>query len=175
VFVFLRGIGLGSCIHWPYRGVFVGILRYWHDTSKAWVSPSPTRPTPWLLLPKPYGCDFVCHVFLFYKVLTKTAIFVFCLPHHENLRATSVNITSVVAVAENLLNCVRSEWRNLRHFKQFLRDVDTENGDELYYIEVRWLVRGRVLKRAYNLRLEMYGYDEEVRFWFLRWYHTKLK
>jgi hypothetical protein len=86
----------------------------------------------------------------------------FCLLHNENLRATSIKITSVVAVVANLVNCVRSERLNLRHFKQFLRDVDAENRDEMYYTEIRWLGRGRVLKRVYNLRLEIYGYEEKV-------------
>jgi hypothetical protein len=37
-FVFLIGIGLGGCIHWPYHCVMY-ILWYWYNTNKAWVFP----------------------------------------------------------------------------------------------------------------------------------------
>jgi hypothetical protein len=78
-----------------------------------------------------------------------------CLIHQENLCAKSVKITNVVTVVAKLVNYIRSQGLNHRQFQQFLSDMDSENGDVLYYTEVRWLSRGRMLKRVYDLKLEI--------------------
>jgi hypothetical protein len=64
-----------------------------------------------------------------------------CLIHQENLCAKSVKMTNVVTVVAKLVDYIRSKGMNHRQLQQFLSDVDSENGDVLYYTEVRWLSR----------------------------------
>jgi galactitol-specific phosphotransferase system IIB component len=74
------------------------------------------------------------------KNITGRYLFVYhCLVHQGNLCAISVKMTNVITVVAKLVNYVRSKGLNHRQFQQFLSDMDSENGDVLYYTEVRWL------------------------------------
>jgi hypothetical protein len=79
----------------------------------------------------------------------------YCLIHQESLCAKSVKMTNVVTVVAKLFIYIGSKGLNHRQFKQFLSDMDSENGDVLYFTEIGWLSRGRMLKRVYDLKLEM--------------------
>ena len=50
------------------------------------------------------------------------------------------------------INFIKSRALNHRQFQQFLEDVEAECGDLIYYCEVRWLSKGKMLKRLYDLR-----------------------
>ncbi|CAK1598966.1 unnamed protein product [Parnassius mnemosyne] len=54
-------------------------------------------------------------------------------------------------VVVSTVNFIKSRGLNHRQFKQFLDDIESEYGDLLYYIEVRWLSRGLTLERFLNL------------------------
>ena len=53
------------------------------------------------------------------------------------------------------VNFVTSHWQNQRPFKSFVVDMDSEYSELLYHTEVRWLIRGKVLKRFFALRNEI--------------------
>ena len=53
------------------------------------------------------------------------------------------------------VNFIRSYGLNHMQFKSFLVDKDSEYGELLYHTEVRWLSRGKVLKRFFPLRNEI--------------------
>jgi hypothetical protein len=69
--------------------------------------------------------------------------------HQENLHAKSIEMTNVVTVVAELVNYVRSKGLNHHQFKHFLSDMDSDNGDVLYYAEVCWLSRGQMLTCMY--------------------------
>ncbi|KAI6648307.1 General transcription factor II-I repeat domain-containing protein 2-like [Oopsacas minuta] len=55
----------------------------------------------------------------------------------------------------DVVNFIRSKGVNHREFKEFLKDLDSDYGDVLYFTSVRWLSRGVVLKRVWELRDEI--------------------
>jgi len=51
-----------------------------------------------------------------------------------------------------IVNFIRSRALNHREFKNFLSEIDAEQGDVIYFTDVRWLSRGKVLKRVFDLK-----------------------
>ncbi|KAL3969674.1 KRAB domain-containing zinc finger protein [Sarotherodon galilaeus] len=58
---------------------------------------------------------------------------------------------SVMKVVVSCINFIRANGLKHRQFQQFLSELESAYGDALYYTEVRWLSRGRVLKHFYEL------------------------
>lgn len=55
----------------------------------------------------------------------------------------------------HMVNSIRSKALTHRQFKTMLDEMDAQYGDVLYHQEVRWLSRGKVLKRFFDLRGEI--------------------
>jgi len=53
------------------------------------------------------------------------------------------------------VNWIRSRALNHRQFSTLLDEMDTQYGCLLYYSEARWLSRGAVLQRFFNLLKEI--------------------
>ena len=83
-----------------------------------------------------------------------------CIIHQENLCAESLKIESVMNVVIKTVNFIRSRGLNHRQFQEFLNDLDSEFGDVVYYSEVRWLSRGKMLKRVFDLKDEIQTFME---------------
>ena len=75
-----------------------------------------------------------------------------CIIHQEALSAKLVNLEHVMNVVVNLVNKIRSKALNHRKFRNLLENLHENDTDLLYYTEVRWLSRGRMIKRFFNLR-----------------------
>ena len=54
-----------------------------------------------------------------------------------------------------VVNMIMSSALNTRLFRLFCQDLDSEHQNLLYYTEVRWLSRGNVVKRVYELKTEI--------------------
>ena len=63
-------------------------------------------------------------------------------------------------VVVNSINFIRSRGLNHRQFKAFLDELSSEYEDVTYYCEVRWLSKGKMLKRFYDLRQEIANFME---------------
>ena len=50
------------------------------------------------------------------------------------------------------VNFIRAKGLNHRQFQEFLKSIDAHYGNIVYFLEVRWLSRGQMLKRFYDLR-----------------------
>ena len=74
-----------------------------------------------------------------------------CIIHQQNLCAKSVKFDHFMKKVVSTNNFIKSRALNHRQF-QFLEDVEAECGDLIYYCEVRWLSKGKMLKRFYDLR-----------------------
>ena len=58
-------------------------------------------------------------------------------------------------VVVKTVNFILSRGLNHRQFQELLQEVESDYGDLLYFSEVRWLSRGAMLQRVYQLREEI--------------------
>ncbi|KAI7790369.1 putative general transcription factor II-I repeat domain-containing protein 2-like [Triplophysa rosa] len=66
-----------------------------------------------------------------------------------------LNWESVMKVVLSCINFIRANGLKHRHFQAFLAELESAHGGVLYHTEVRWLSRGRVLRRFYELLPEI--------------------
>ncbi|XP_076142759.1 general transcription factor II-I repeat domain-containing protein 2-like [Alosa pseudoharengus] len=78
-----------------------------------------------------------------------------CLIHQQALCCKVIKWDSVMKVVVSCVNFIRANGLNHRQFQEFLSELECEHGDVLYHTEIRWLSRGRVLKRFYLLLPEI--------------------
>jgi hypothetical protein len=55
-------------------------------------------------------------------------------------------------IVVSTVNFIRKSALNHRRFQQFLLEVEAEYGDVLYHTDIRWLTRGKLLKRFFEIR-----------------------
>ena len=75
-----------------------------------------------------------------------------CIIHHENLCAKSLKMQNVMSVVIKTVNFIRSKGLRYREFQELLHSIDADFQDIPYYTEVRWLSRGKTLKRVFELK-----------------------
>lgn len=80
---------------------------------------------------------------------------VHCLIHQQALCCKVLKWESVMKVVVSCINFIRANGLKQRQFQAFLTELESAHGDLLYHTEVRWLSRGRVLKRFYELLPEI--------------------
>ena len=78
-----------------------------------------------------------------------------CIIHQENLCAKSLKFEHFMSKVVSSINFIKYRPLNHGQFQEFLQDVEAEYGDLIYYCEVRWLSKGKMLKRFYDLRGEI--------------------
>ncbi|KAK5643169.1 hypothetical protein RI129_007014 [Pyrocoelia pectoralis] len=78
-----------------------------------------------------------------------------CIIHQQHLCAKQLNLEYVMTVFVKSVNFIISRALNHRIFKEFLKEIECEYDDVLYHSEVRWLSRGKILKRFFALRHEI--------------------
>lgn len=83
-----------------------------------------------------------------------------CIIHQENLCALSLRLNNVMTTVVSCINFIKSRGLNSRQFKELLNDLASEYGDLVYHCEVRWLSRGNMLMRFYELRDEVKQFME---------------
>lgn len=80
---------------------------------------------------------------------------VHCLIHQQALCCKVLKWDSVMKVVVSCINFIRANGLKHRQFQQFLSELKSAYGDVLYYTEIRWLSRGKVLRRFYELLPEI--------------------
>lgn len=78
-----------------------------------------------------------------------------CLIHQENLCSQSLQMNHVMDVVVKIVNFIRSRATNHRKFQQYLIELESEYGDVIYFSKVRWLSRGKCLRRFFELKEEI--------------------
>jgi hypothetical protein len=90
------------------------------------------------------------------KEVAPDAIFVHCSIHREALAARKMPaiLKTVLTDAVKVVNFITSRATNSRLFSILCNEMGSEH-DKLLHTEVRWLSRGNVLSRLFELRSEV--------------------
>jgi hypothetical protein len=78
-----------------------------------------------------------------------------CILHQEALCAKSLKMTHVMGTVVKTVNFIRACALNHREFVALLGETESEHGEIIYHTNVRWLSRGSVLQRFWDLLKEI--------------------
>ncbi|KAI6649866.1 Zinc finger BED domain-containing protein 5-like [Oopsacas minuta] len=80
-----------------------------------------------------------------------------CMIHREALAARTMpeSLMNVFSQVIKIVNHIKSSALNKRLFKLFCDEMDANHMSLLFYTQVRWLSRGNVILRVYELRQEL--------------------
>ena len=78
-----------------------------------------------------------------------------CIIYQQNLCAKSLKFKHVIGPVIKTVNFIGAQGLNHGQFQKFLDDLDCEHQDLAYFSEVRWLSKGSMLRRFYELRKEV--------------------
>jgi len=89
-------------------------------------------------------------------------ISVHCMIHRESLASKSIpkDLQSVMSQVIRVVNFIKSRPLQSRLFAQLCDAMDSDFKCLLYYTEVRWLSKGKVLKRFVHLKVEVISFLE---------------
>ena len=84
-------------------------------------------------------------------------IFTHCFIHREALASKTLprGLQDVLSVTIKIVNFVKSSSLHTRLFGKLCEDMESEHKNHLYYTKVRWLSKGNVLFRVFELRDEL--------------------
>lgn len=100
-----------------------------------------------------------------------------CAIHQEALCSKSIQLKDTMQTVCNIVNRLKGGHNALTHrkLKSFLEEVEAEHNDVLLYTEVRWLSRGKCLKRFFGLKKEICLFIESAKIAALQEYLEKIK
>ena len=83
--------------------------------------------------------------------------------HRENLaiRRIEENLSIVMNDVIQIVNFIKGRALNSRLSSQLCADYNAQHEHLIFYSSVRWLSRGSMLKRVYELRLELSDFLQE--------------
>ncbi len=89
--------------------------------------------------------------------LTPLAKWTHCITHRESLASKKLPecLETVLKQAVQMINFIKARPLNARLFSLICQELGAEHEQLLFHTEVRWLSRGRVLHRLYELRSEV--------------------
>lgn len=89
------------------------------------------------------------------------AIALHCIIYQQALCSKCLKFSNVMSVVVKCINQIRCKGLKHRRFHAFLEEMESEYGDVLYFTKVRWLSRGNVLRRFFELRAEVKAFMEK--------------
>ena len=98
------------------------------------------------------------------EVAHKEMLFTHCIIHQEHLtsKKLSPDLKNELTNAVKIVNAIRSRPLNSRLFQALCESMDSQHDHLLLHAEVRWLSRGRVLSRLFELREETKHFLREM-------------
>jgi zinc finger BED domain-containing protein 5/7/8/9 len=91
------------------------------------------------------------------------ALWTHCIIHREALASKylSPELNQVLECVVNVVNYIKTRPLKSRFFKKLCEDMGAEHTSLLYYSSARWLSRGNMILRTFELREEMYVFIKE--------------
>ena len=88
---------------------------------------------------------------------SNTIIKLQCIIHQEvwASKVTHLDMTGLMSTVVKIINFVLARGLNHRKFRSLLEEMNAQYQDLVYFCEVRWLSRGAMLQRFYDLRNEI--------------------
>jgi hypothetical protein len=68
--------------------------------------------------------------------------------HQQNLGGKSIQFEHIIDIVRKTINSIKSRALRLHQFKELLQEQ--EDTDSTYYTAVRWLSRGKMLRKLYD-------------------------
>ena len=98
------------------------------------------------------------------EVAHKEMLFAHCIIHREHLasKKLSPDLKNVLTNAVKIVNAIKSRPLNSRLFQALCESMDSQHDHFLLHAEVRWLSRGRILSRLFELREETKHFLREM-------------
>ncbi|KAI0240594.1 hypothetical protein LSAT2_008657, partial [Lamellibrachia satsuma] len=80
-----------------------------------------------------------------------------CMIHRETLAAKTLldPLNNVLKDVVKVVNYVKSSALNTRLFRNLCESMDADHKNLFFHTEVRWLSRGNVLQRVFDVRVEL--------------------
>lgn len=87
---------------------------------------------------------------------------VHCIIHRQALAAKTLSdeLNAVLKLCIKIVNCIKKNALNTRLFTSLCEDLGAEHKTLLFYTEVRWLSKGNMLARLFELRNEVMNFLE---------------
>ncbi|KAK2814323.1 hypothetical protein Q5P01_000615 [Channa striata] len=79
-----------------------------------------------------------------------------CIIHQEALCGKALKMDHIMNTVTQVVNFIKAKGLNHRQFKSFLEQLGADHSDMPYHTEVRWLSRGKVARRCFELREEIW-------------------
>ncbi|XP_056388355.1 general transcription factor II-I repeat domain-containing protein 2B-like [Hyla sarda] len=93
--------------------------------------------------------------------MNQKLVFLHCILHQHVLCKSVLKSDHVIDVVTKIVNFIRARALNHRQFVTLLEEHETEHRDIGYHTAVRWLSLGKVLKRVWDLKAEIWEYCEK--------------
>ena len=95
--------------------------------------------------------------------LAPEATSVHCMIHRQALasRTLPMDMLSTLTAVIQMVNYVKRSALNTRLFSQFCREMSADHTTLLYYTNVRWLSKGNMLDRVFEMRAELREFFQE--------------
>ena len=87
------------------------------------------------------------------KEMNPNLVIIHCILHRYALMSKTLpdNLIEVIDSAVHIVNFIRGRATNHRLFKRLCEETGTEHTDLLFHTNVRWLSRGKVFNRLFEL------------------------
>ena len=94
---------------------------------------------------------------------SNTIIKLQCIIHQEVLasKVTHLDMTGLMSTEVKIINFVLARGLNHRQFRSLLEEMNAQHQDLVYFCEIRWLSRGAMLQRFYDLGNEIVTFLKE--------------